>query len=202
MPNFDLRTVVLMFTLVCLLMSVILYSASRNYPSYIGGLREWAAGSLAISTGSLLVGLRGIAPDLVSIILGNLFFYASSLFFMEGTRRFYKLSSIHKIWLVSFVVVQLLMLVFTYGYSSITVRTLLFTSASGLYISLSIFYAWKYGSRDFPTLFFIASLSAVCLLLAIRFCAAFYTLVTLPHEGDNASPTAHREAETAKAHRG
>ncbi|MFZ6686999.1 GGDEF domain-containing protein [Undibacterium sp. SXout11W] len=186
MPNFDLRTVVLMFTLVCLLMSVILYSASRNYPSYIGGLREWAAGSLAISTGSLLVGLRGIAPDLVSIILGNLFFYASSLFFMEGTRRFYKLSSIHKIWLVLFVAVQLLMLVFTYGYSSITVRTLLFTSASGLYISRSIFYAWKYGSRDFPTLFFIASLSAVCLLLAIRFCAAFYTLIALPQEGNNA----------------
>ncbi|MFZ6861526.1 GGDEF domain-containing protein [Undibacterium sp. Ji67W] len=186
MPNFDLRTVVLMFTLVCLLMSVILYSASRNYPSYIGGLREWAAGSLAISVGSLLVGLRGIVPDFLSVILGNLFFYASSLLFMEGTRRFYKLSSINKIWLVFFVAVQLLMLVFTYVHPSFTIRTLLFTTASGLYISLSIFYAWRYGTRDFPTLFFIASLSVVCLLLSLRFCAAFYSLVALPHEGDSA----------------
>jgi len=186
MPNFDLRTIVLMFTLVCLLMSVILYSASRNYPSYIGGLREWAMGSLAISIGSFLVGLRDIAPDLISIIIGNMFFYASGLFFMEGTRRFYKLSSINKMWLVFFVAVQLLMLLLTYTYPSITLRTLLFTSASGLFISLSICYAWRNGSRDFPTRFFIAALSAVCLLLFIRFCSAFYTLVALPHEANNA----------------
>ena len=67
----DLRTVVLMSSVMPGLMSVVLYSLRRSFPSNIRGLGYWATGSLVISLAAVLLALRGAIPDGLSIIFAN-----------------------------------------------------------------------------------------------------------------------------------
>jgi diguanylate cyclase (GGDEF)-like protein len=68
----DIRTLVLLASLVTLLISVCLVYAGRGYPAALrGSLWAWAGGSAAQSLAWLLVGLRGHIPDMTSIVLAN-----------------------------------------------------------------------------------------------------------------------------------
>ena len=53
------------------LMSVVLYSLRRSFPSNIRGLGYWATGSLVISVAAVLLALRSTIPDGLSIIFAN-----------------------------------------------------------------------------------------------------------------------------------
>lgn len=67
----DLRTVILMLSVMPGLMSIVLFSLSRSFPSSIRGLGYWAAAALAISVTAILLALRGVIPDWLSVALAN-----------------------------------------------------------------------------------------------------------------------------------
>lgn len=71
MIDIDLRTVILMSSVMPGLMSVVLYSLRRSFPPSIRGLGCWAAGSLVISVAAVLLALRGAIPDWLSIVVAN-----------------------------------------------------------------------------------------------------------------------------------
>lgn len=66
MHLFDIRTLLLVITLAMICRAAILgyvWQVERQYTP----IRYWAVGSTAIAIGALLVGLRGIAPDMLSV---------------------------------------------------------------------------------------------------------------------------------------
>ena len=66
MHLFDIRTLLLVITLAMICRAAVLGYVWRVERQYTP-IRYWAAGSTAIAIGALLVGLRGIAPDMLSV---------------------------------------------------------------------------------------------------------------------------------------
>ena len=68
----DVRTLVLLASLVTLLISICLVYAARGYPDALrNSLWAWAGGTGVQSLGWLLLGLRGHIPDFSSIVVAN-----------------------------------------------------------------------------------------------------------------------------------
>ena len=68
----DPQTIIMMNIIGTLLMSISLFVVSRGYLAQIKGVTKWATATLIQSFGWLFVGaLRGIIPEIISVVLGN-----------------------------------------------------------------------------------------------------------------------------------
>jgi diguanylate cyclase (GGDEF)-like protein len=97
MPAFDLRTVILMSSVMPGLMALVMFSLGRGFPANIRGVTHWASGALVVSLSAILLALRGGVPDWLSIVVANigivlgagLWLIGSQLFFgLRPSRRF------------------------------------------------------------------------------------------------------------------
>ncbi|MBI3396093.1 MAG: GGDEF domain-containing protein [Spirochaetia bacterium] len=81
----DVKTILITLTVVSIAMGIMLMVAGR-----ITGLatsRFWASGYFAIAVGTLLVGLRGLIWDYISIVVANAFTVLALAFFWHGIAR-------------------------------------------------------------------------------------------------------------------
>jgi diguanylate cyclase (GGDEF)-like protein len=85
----DVRTLVLLASLVTLLISVCLVYAARGYPDALrNSLWAWAGGTGVQSLGWLLLGLRGYIPDFASIVVANTLVAFGYAEIISALRRF------------------------------------------------------------------------------------------------------------------
>lgn len=85
--SLDIRSLLLLGALLCLtLAGVMIYFslARKTYP----GFHHWTAGFVSIGIGTVLVTLRGILPDFVSIIMGNALIVAMPIMLARGLEIF------------------------------------------------------------------------------------------------------------------
>lgn len=70
--NLDIRTIFIAIIIGGLLMTAGLFSVSRGYLGQVRGVSRWATATLIQTVGWIILGaLRGVIPDVVSIVLGN-----------------------------------------------------------------------------------------------------------------------------------
>jgi diguanylate cyclase (GGDEF)-like protein len=93
MQTLDLRTVILLAGFIGALMSLVLVFLHRSYPTSVRGLREWTAGAVTGTLAALLMGARGILPDWLTLVVGNMVLIAGVSLFSMGTRRFFDMDS-------------------------------------------------------------------------------------------------------------
>lgn len=87
----DLRTLsfVLMLTTIALsILMMFIWKSSKTYP----GFGFWAFANVFISLGFMLLSLRGIMPDLITVIFANSLIFGGIVLFFTGNRRFLGLS--------------------------------------------------------------------------------------------------------------
>jgi PAS domain S-box-containing protein len=84
----DIRTVLFMGSLSFLICTLLLWFLRLRVGRRIRGVGSWALGFLLEVSGILLVALRGILPDLVSILAANLFVQAGIVLIYSGYARF------------------------------------------------------------------------------------------------------------------
>ncbi len=89
MPLFDLRTVVLMSSVMPGLMAIALFSLARSFPVNIRGIRQWASGSLIVSASAVLLALRGEVPDWLSILVANAGIMSGTSLGLIGSQLFF-----------------------------------------------------------------------------------------------------------------
>jgi diguanylate cyclase (GGDEF)-like protein len=63
---------------------ILIWRSRKTYP----GFGFWAAGNGASAVGFLLFALRGIIPDIFTIVLANVLVLSTAALYLEGTRRF------------------------------------------------------------------------------------------------------------------
>lgn len=83
----DIRTILLVGALVCLTLAFIMvyYSLARKtYP----GFHHWTAGILSAGTGAVLVSMRAVLPDFLTIVLGNFMVLVMTLLMTYGLTLF------------------------------------------------------------------------------------------------------------------
>ena len=94
MPDFFLDSRTLSFALMFvtgLMASVMFFvwRVQKNYP----GTQYWVLSNFAGTIGFLFIGLRGFAPEFVTVLLGNALAVATTALALEGNRRFLGLKS-------------------------------------------------------------------------------------------------------------
>jgi diguanylate cyclase (GGDEF)-like protein len=89
MPAFDLRTVLLMSSVMPGLMALVMFSLGRSFPTNIRGVGNWACGALIVSVAAILLAVRGGVPDWLSIMGGNCGMIVSTGLWLIGSQRFF-----------------------------------------------------------------------------------------------------------------
>jgi diguanylate cyclase (GGDEF)-like protein len=88
MPTFDLRTVLLMASVMPGLMALVMFAIGRSFPRNIRGVAQWAQGSLVFSAAALLMALRDALPDWLSVIAGNICMVGGIGLWLIGSQRY------------------------------------------------------------------------------------------------------------------
>lgn len=86
MLSLDLRTLLLAFTFARLAQAVGLFFVWRMHSHY-PPVREWAAGAILSAAGMLLVGMRGIWPEWMTVAIANLVLLPGWMLFDAGIVR-------------------------------------------------------------------------------------------------------------------
>jgi PAS domain S-box-containing protein len=129
MLNLDIRTLSVLAMLSSVLLAIGLQLVSRvitKDPS----LRLWALGATVNGVGFVLLALRGLIPDLLSIVLGNTLLVAGSAWLYQGNQQFVgrkKGSSWY--WFLT-AVAAVGLFYFTYQMPSLTARTSTLSAAT------------------------------------------------------------------------
>ena len=87
MPNLDIRTLSFLAMLSCLLLAIGLQIVNRIITRNTS-LHLWAIGATVTGLGFILLALRGIIPDLLSIILANTLLVVGATWHYFGNRTF------------------------------------------------------------------------------------------------------------------
>ncbi len=174
----DLRTlsVVLMLTTVVLgWVMAFVWKTQKVYP----GFGWWMLSNFTAAIGFFLLGMRGYAPDLISIIIGNSLAAGSMVLSFEGNRRFLGLAG-SKLFSFSLLVFHALGIAyFTFAENQILARIAVSTLCLGLIAGRSA-YIFFTPPKPTPTYRF-AGITYVCFtgLMFARLILSFkYTRIT------------------------
>lgn len=86
MLKLDLRTLLLVFTMARLIQAVGLFLVWRVHKQY-PPVRDWAAGAILCAGGLLLIGMRDLWPEWLSVMLANLLLLPGWMWFDSGIVR-------------------------------------------------------------------------------------------------------------------
>ncbi len=132
----DIRTLSFVLMVVTGLMAGvmgIIWRTQKTYP----GVGFWALSNLSAAFGFLFIGLRGVAPDLVTVLLGNFLAIGTMALAYGGNRSFVGLEDDHR---TSFLVMAVTMagiFAFTYIYPDILPRIFIASAATFIFSMLS-----------------------------------------------------------------
>lgn len=175
----DLRSVILVSSLIVLLLAVVMLFLRLSYPRWIRGLGWWAAAPMVAFLAGVFFAARGAVPDLLSIVAANLLMLAGVALFEVGARDFFGLPRAlwPRIALIAALAPPLAW--FTLVEPSFNARVLL-VSLVWAYMQLSLArLVWRQGPEVFSTRFTVVTLVLHAAVLLLRF---FSSLMPLPGE--------------------
>jgi diguanylate cyclase (GGDEF)-like protein len=180
MISLDLRSVIILCSILAVLFSVVLLFLRLSYPRSIRGLGMWAAAPAAVSLSALLAGLRGQIPDMYSVVGANLLLLTGLAFFYFGTQQFFAKAASYGRWLSVIAGTAPALAWFTLVEPSFTARVLLVTAVSLGMNGMTAMLIWRNGKEVFSTRYTVVVLLIQASVLLLRFLSS---LLPLPNEG-------------------
>jgi diguanylate cyclase (GGDEF)-like protein len=153
MPAFDLRTVVLMSSVMPGLMALVMGSLGRSFPTNIRGVRNWACGALIVSIAAILLALRGSIPDWLSVMGGNGGMIVSTGLWLIGSQRYFGVPPAWRFVTLMLVIGVIGESLTTWVYPSGAGRSLCINIILTLMYARQTFVMLRYGRKDSSTLF-------------------------------------------------
>lgn len=128
--SLDVRTVVLLGSLLAAALALILALAQGHYARLLReSMSLWMRGLVALLLAQVLLGLRGIAPDILSIVLANTLLAAAFVGFALGVRRYLGVATRNVLLIVPLLAVPVLMWVFSVYLPSFSARVVVISVA-------------------------------------------------------------------------
>jgi diguanylate cyclase (GGDEF)-like protein len=164
----DVRSVVLLASLMASLMSLVLFFQWRNYPSSIRGLGHWTAAPMMLSCTTLLGALRGSLPDLLTIAIPSVMLFAGLYLAYLGTQRFLEQPTAVPRWTAFITLTTIPALWFTVVEPNFRVRLLIMAPPMALLLALHARLIFRHGPRSFAGRLLLVTLSAGTLYQLLR----------------------------------
>ena len=143
MLNLDIRTVLLSYTLCTFICAVVTFHLWRQNRTRFAGLGSCMTNFILNFVGILLLSLRGIVSDFLSIIVANTLIAAGTLFLLIGLTAFLqqKQNQIHNFILLA--IYTGLQTWFTYAHPDLRFRTILFSSLIVIFIGQMVWMLFR-----------------------------------------------------------
>jgi len=84
---FDMRTLMVTYLVNSLVNTLVMAIFWRHNRKYFGGIVNWLFALVLQTAGFGLIALRGVVPDLFSVLLSNTLVAVSSLLILDGLKR-------------------------------------------------------------------------------------------------------------------
>jgi signal transduction histidine kinase/DNA-binding NarL/FixJ family response regulator len=166
----DTKTLLIAITLINLYMTVTLFAYGRSQKTY-PGFSLWLTGTVMVAATYILLFLRGIAPDWLTIPVANTIVMISAVFRIEGIKRFIGRVGKFNYWNLWLSTLTFLWYwYFTFGQNSLPIRNAMFAAATiFIIVWLSrLLLASPWNKPRGITYFFVGILSFYSLFLLIR----------------------------------
>jgi diguanylate cyclase (GGDEF)-like protein len=158
----DVRTLFVAIAIVSLYMSLLLFLYSRGQKTY-PGFGFWLAGNVLALIMYSLYSLRGIVPDLFSIIIANSIGTLANVLRLEGMKKFFTKGA--RLWLPNFslpVIVFITHAYFRYVIDNLPIRDLIFSAIIVIVVARMIWLLiFDAGEDTKPVSLFFAALMII-----------------------------------------
>lgn len=170
--SLDPRTILLMTTLMCGVMSIVMFSVYRSFRAEVRGIGHWALGLLFLVGAAVLFSLRGVLPDWLAMLGANAALMAGIGLSMIGTQSFYgrrpSWTLFHAIWLGGLAGLAWYLLV----QPNFAARVALFSALVLVFYLVQLGLVLRHGERHFSSYFFGALMLLQSLVVFTRGVAA------------------------------
>ena len=133
--SFDIRTLAVVAAVAAVLQAVALAALWRTAPR-ARGTREWAAGGCMMAVGMMLIALRALVPEFLSVVIANLLLVGGHIAYLTGIERFLDRPSSHRAGMAVFAATCLAFLYFTYVDPNIAQRIVAISIALAILAAL------------------------------------------------------------------
>lgn len=159
MEFIDPRTFLFVANLLGMLCALVLWVQDKSFPDDIEGLRDWAKAVVLIGCASGLGSMRGVLPDLFSIVVASAALLLGQFLLIVGLRRYAGQTVAWRPTLDGIGAVMILIVWLTYGSHNYQGRLFIMSLAHIAFFSVGAYWAWRatpggFGSR-FLTFFFV-----------------------------------------------
>jgi len=153
MEGLDIRTLALTNLWLGMFLGVGSLVFARIHPSFIG-FKQLGFSYFLFSLGFILLGVRGYAPDFITIIVANIFIFSGFSLLIWGVLKFLHVSTyaFEKISILLLAVLIISFVIFTYSHPNIGARIVsisIITASISLYAGLAVLAHYKNVSLTF-----------------------------------------------------
>jgi diguanylate cyclase (GGDEF)-like protein len=168
----DLRTLLLMTTVMSSVMSMVMLSVHRSFRGEVRGLDRWSLGLLCVVGAGVALSLHGVAPESAAILAGSALMFWGVGLSMIGTQEFFARRPawglFHGVWLAGMLFSGWLLLVQPH----LGARTAVFSLAAFIFYAVQCWLVWRHGTRHFSYCFFGALMTVQALAVLARMVTA------------------------------
>ncbi len=146
----DIRSLSVVVTGASAMASVIMILIWKTRKTY-AGFGFWTTGNASSALGFLLFALRGLIPDLLTIVLANCLVLLTAVLYLEGTRRFRGVPGCKILGIVSIILLAVSISYYTYADNDVGMRIVVLSLLVALFYALG---AWDLLGNTPPDLRF------------------------------------------------
>lgn len=168
MTLIDPKTVTLLTGVMSGLMAAVLYALKLNYPPSIQGLGRWSLGLLVLFIGGMLVSLRGVLPDLLTISTATLLLWLGIYICYTGTQLFFGVLPRMRNWLLLIGAVMPLQLWFTLETPDYQMRLVMTTCMTALLTTVHAAFVFRQGAFTFGKVLTTGVLFTMAVIQVLR----------------------------------
>ncbi|CAN7698892.1 GGDEF domain-containing protein [Pseudoduganella sp. LjRoot289] len=164
----DLRTLLLMTTVMSGVMSVVMYSVHRSFRGEVRGLERWSLALACLVLAGGIFTLRGWLTDGIALLGANALLFAGVGLTMIGTQEFFgrrpSWRLFHGVCAVGIVLTAWWQLVQPH----FGLRVAVFSFAAFIFYAVQVWLAWLHGVRHFSNCFFGVLVTVQALVVLVR----------------------------------